>query len=64
MSELIISDKGIRISEETPQGKCRFFHRWSKWTVFFDKKCGAYHVLRQRRECVRCGKVEIDEQML
>jgi hypothetical protein len=62
MSELIVSEKGIKISEEKPQGNCWLRHKWTKWTVFYDEKVSAWHVIRQRRECLRCGKTEISEQ--
>jgi len=62
MSELIVSEKGLKISEETPRGNCWLFHDWSKWVTFYDEEVGAWHRIRQRQECLRCGKVKIQQQ--
>jgi hypothetical protein len=46
-------------------GSCFLRHRWSKWKQFDMQMINFRHnkefmEIHQRRECLRCGKVEIE----
>lgn len=71
MSEVIITEKGIKLSEETPRGDCPWWrrHDWSRWETFregviqnIDTGATTCSFVEQKRECLRCGKIELREQ--
>lgn len=45
--------------------KCWLFHHWSKWSIVAQDQAwvrGWQYVIRQRRDCDRCGLAQFKEQ--
>jgi hypothetical protein len=66
MDQLIVTEKGLKISHEAPRAACWLFHRWGKWVVVGHgdvESDGAVvgRFIEQRRDCLRCGKIQLRE---
>ena len=45
--------------------RCCFLHDWTKWEVLINEKHGmTYWRIVQKRECRKCGKVEISNKLI
>jgi|HubBroStandDraft_4_1064222.scaffolds.fasta_scaffold359558_2 hypothetical protein len=69
MPELIVTEKGIKVSDETPRGQCWIFHKWNRWETIAqgmysrpESKTYTARFIEQKRECLRCGKIQMREE--